>query len=719
MAGSATFESAPIKLSRRGTVAVAARYADGVYTLLPHVQPLMVEESEGDEPGTAQFRYVLKNDGGNPDIPSRFDDVYPLDAVGDFVLVADDEVAVIEYDEAGKPRLVFVGYAQIPQLDISGRSHEVTFQALGSPVRCWDDKLGGAIYRSAKTPDDPESDVRTGLPARFNPDGKPNCVASDELSGADGAKHRVFVDERVVRDPEVRKLWSISEAAAYILATGNPLEDDDGNEVDQVVENPDFDMLEALLDSRRPKSTGQPIDMGDPSTYESSPIVCQDLDVFGKPWPEALRQLLEPHGFGMAFRLEEDEPAEEGLPGAPYRYLEIYRKDDAGDGTLKSLRYQASGDLDPAKTDLGAASLVRSASDLANEIEVNTAPDEVEITVVLAPGYSISGGDASSLDNFVTDNANFPANASKYRDYVFGEAGDGHWAYGSASFVTDVPSLDAIFGEGEYACRRRPALSSELFSKPGAGQQTHRARLDISTNYAGPVPGVWDGTGTWQQVTGGWKPLEDRLGIRLTVKDVERSWNIGASKETGVPFPSGKVRGVTCQAAPNASQSVPRFYLRLTARIQADFGIDAVAEKRPWSPTQYTIRHVDEARDRFQREIVAAKSLYNSGTEPRYERDDTDAAVAHAEARRAAHEFGPVAGSVTIPRMTFAFRIGDRVEAIEGREPDVSLGVNTGDEGESQVYPSVVKITRTYGSSQGVTLHLSDRRAEPAPRRRG
>src|SRR5438874_1173870 len=62
------------------------------------------------------------------------------------------------------------------------------------------------------------------------------------------------------------------------------------------VTNPDGDLLDSLLDSRRPKA-GVTMDPGDPSTYDSEPIYVPDYPATGKPWPVALFDLLEPNGF--------------------------------------------------------------------------------------------------------------------------------------------------------------------------------------------------------------------------------------------------------------------------------------------------------------------------------------------------------------------------------------------------------------------------------------
>ena len=52
------------------------------------------------------------------------------------------------------------------------------------------------------------------------------------------------------------------------------------------------------------------------------------------------------------------------------------------------------------------------------------------------------------------------------------------------------------------------------------------ARLAVSTDYAGVAPGLWDGTGTWQGVAGGFDLLRDRLGVWVNVPN-PNGWNVG------------------------------------------------------------------------------------------------------------------------------------------------------------------------------------------------
>jgi hypothetical protein len=107
--------------------------------------------------------------------------------------------------------------------------------------------------------------------------------------------------------------------------------------------------------------------------------------------------------------------------------------------------------------------------------------------------------------------------------------------------------------------------------------------------------------------------------------------------------------------------------------------------------------------------VIAPRSEFNTGTSAVVVRDDTPDAQADADARRLAGEAGEVAGSVTIPRFTNSYAIGDKVRSIRGR--DLSLRTNAGAPStESEVFPAVVGLSWNFEGRQHTVLHLSDQR---------
>ena len=131
---------------------------------------------------------------------------------------------------------------------------------------------------------------------------------------------------------------------------------------------------------------------------------------------------------------------------------------------------------------------------------------------------------------------------------------------------------------------------------------------------------VWDGTGTWQPIAGGWELLDDRLGILATVEDPE-CWPIGDYTGANPQEPSLTLRGITSQANPSSPNT--RFMLRLTTVIEDDLMLPAVI------PAAAGIAHGLHAPPKGRRArplppgYDRAGSLYNPGTEPLTVRDDT------------------------------------------------------------------------------------------------
>jgi hypothetical protein len=488
-------------------------------------------------------------------------------------------------------------------------------------------------------------------------------------------------------------------AARYLCFRGNPDE--------TYVSNPDGALLDALLDSRSPDS-GVTMDPGDPSTYTSAAIIVPDFPATGKPWPVALDQLLEPNGFGMVFRLETD------ANGNPSTRLDIFRRKDGSPYSYKDLFLQLSGEpLDPSQTNLSQARLARDTADVANVFTVESDPLRYEASYVLAPGFPVSpadGASASAIKAFDRGDPSFSTvNHDKYRLYVFDETGEGHWSFTSASMVTKATDLSKLLaGDADsplpYVKRRRAPIGTLFTTDPN--RKPLRARLAISTNYAGPSPGLWDGSGSWQSVVGGFDLVADRLGIWVNVPN-PNGWNIGAPTATGMPYPAGVVRGVEDQA----NSGAPHFTLRLTCVIEGDSVIKGTAGQRPSSSASFPITRLVDARDRYFKQIIAANSEFNTTSSPITVRDDTDDATAEADARRLAGEAGEVAGTAVIPRFTTAYRIGDKIRSIRGR--NLSLQTNAGAPlEEGQVFPSVVGISWEFDSKQTTTLQLSDHRGE-------
>jgi hypothetical protein len=701
MPGFASIESPEVALARSPALVGVYRYQPtGAprYQALPNVRVLSIRFREGPDPGVARFRYVFNPADPTTD-PVSFQQALSVDTHLVNVVKNDERLVVMRFNPDGSTVPVFDGFAEVPELSLSPSQELVTFLAYGVAVREWDTPIGGALMRDADEPTT-VSDVATDLLTYFNPDGQPNATpenadAEDEF----GNTYPTFLDPLVVRSPDLRRKWTLPMAARYLCFRHNPDE--------TYVTNPDGGLLDALFDSRSPIE-GVTMDPGDPSTYESQPIYVPDFPATGKPWPVALYELLEPNGFAMVFRLEAD------ADGNPTTRLDIFRRQDGSPSSYKDLYLQLSGNpLDPSQTNLASARLARDMAGVANVYSVETAPVRYEASFVLAPGFPIAAGDAANAAAIQAFNRSSPsfsqADRDMYRLYVFDETGEGHWDFASSSLVYDAPSLDDLLGGDQDdpapVVKRRRVPDGDLFTTD-ANLRPLKARLAISTNYAGTAPGLWDGTGTWQPVVGGFELLGDRLGIWVNVPN-PNGWNIGVPTAPGMPYPSGVVKGVEDQANAGA----PHFFLRLTCVIEGDQGLAATAGQRPSSPTSFAITRRIEASDRYFKQVIAATSEFNTTDDPVVVRDDTDEAVAEAAARRLAGEAGEVAGSATIPYFTPAYRVGDKVRSIVGR--NLSLQTNAGaPAGEGEVFPSVVAVTWDFDGGQSTTLQLSDHRGE-------
>lgn len=756
MPGSATYTPSPSPLSRKSVPVYVARYtgygfsqgspadpdkaadpaaaaADPRLILLPNIRPVKSRHREGADPGSAAFRYILGERYvlTDPDWPSRPEQVLGFDRVGPYNVRVDDRVCLYALTSAGEPRILFDGFVQLPSSTIEVDRQEVAFQALGTPIRCWDYPLWGAVYRSAATPEDRKLDRKAYGPIRFNPDGLANATDADFDGKTGDFDHPCFLDPEVCADRKVGRRWTVSMAARYILARGNRHE--------AWVKMPRLSDLDSLLDSRTPKEGTDKFDPADPDTFDARPIVLEDLDVAGLPWPEALAKVVEPHGFAFRFRLGVDPAGTR-----PAWDMEFYRTDFPAPGSVVAFTLQPAGEaLDPAGTQVGSMRLTRDAVDTANEYQVECRRTRREASFVLEAGYLPDPADvatAAAMEKFKLSHPDHLTVVDKYRTYVFDEAGDGHWDRASNEFATGEPtSLAKTLGgpdrdESRYAIRRRPFLPHLLTRDgidPGGGAggepgeeddplddggeadgkkgRPLRPQLHVSTDYKGPIPGEWDGTGTWLRITSGWRLLSDRMGFYVTAENPE-AWSIGNAKVGfGVKLVSsgGSIKGISCFA----KAGEPRPIFRLTGVIEGDDMVQAIARRRPTSPTRFPVRRYVQGREKYRLERIEAHSALNDTGGFIFANWDQGAAVGDAASMRAKNEMPDLAGPVVIPRINNVFGVGRFASGILGR--GISFRLNAAAEGEAARYPRIVEVTHQFEPEQSTTLQLGDSRGAP------
>jgi len=699
------------------------------YTILPNVQCLRIDYKEGANPPVAEFKY-LQDDNlqTNLNWPSQFDQLWPIDATGNYVVNPDERLVVLVINPDGSTHVIFDGFAQIPQVALASAAQQVTFAAVGVAVRCFDDVVLGRTQRDSDpigiTITDGSADVGTDLPTRFNPadtavaDGNkggylPNCTADgNETIGPDGFNYPVFLDPGIETTPDPREYWSVPRAIKYLLGIFNGAE--------TYVKNPTFDQLGALLQNYTPTSPGGTMNPDDDSTFTAEDVTVRDYDVGNKPWPNSVENLLSYCGFVMRFDTDQDSN------GLPITVLKFYRRDEFTSSMAKAV-YLATGgsSLDPAANNVVGLHLARDCNSIVNAWLVETSQQQVEVSVVLAPLWQPTAVDDTSANRkqFFKSSwtpATTAATRRKYRWYGADELGAGHWT-GAAwemtpcDFSTVFPNNDD--GTFTFVNRYRPG-SHAIISLDSNGAPLHSvlqilfSTADLTYN---STPGIFtpdSGLPLTDAITinGGWKSLDDRLGIEVTLEDPEQ-WNGGKTL--------GDIRGVSWWSNPPSGAPVFAYppVLILTTVIEDDLRMPINVPKRIASPTIFTRRRSADGRDHFQHASVSAGSLYytqdgGNGTDPYVVRDDTTDATTHAYQLRSAHEFPPLAGSITIPFWTAYYEVGDRVQIVQGR--NVTLQTNVGvDQGEAPCYPWVVGVSWNFdGDRQQTKLQLSDHRGE-------
>lgn len=671
---------------------------------LPNVACEAIEERVGDQPATAMFRYVFG--GIDPQGPQNSEQALStLSTTAQFphLVGEDDELAVAAIRPDGERVWLFDGLPLTFTMRIDRARESVTFTGIGLAKRCFDMPIQGAVVREN---DDPETvhDVPTDTIVQFNPRGWPNATPGTADSGEEPYKYPVLMDPLfggVVPNEDADghdypRPFDLSMAVAHLIYLNNP-----GG---VWVKNPKRDDLDQLLVAREPKD-GVPFDPNDETTYDAKPFAVSDAPLTDRAWPSVVHDLVKEFGFDVRYSLTSDNS------GNPVTSFEVFLKQA---GEPKPLLLQERGAaFDPALNNLGAAELGRDLSGVVNQWTVVGALDEYEVSFVLVPGFPSQAADAGTLSLYDTTDPAFATSAAydAYRLWVLDESGEGHYDNLSTMKLTVATSLDDLFGApdpdtnvAKYVKRRRPPVG-ELFSLD-SNNKPLPFRVSVSTDYAGPKPAIWDGTGTWQHCHAGFHLLKDRIGVRATVKSANHI-EIGKPTANGLPFPSGILKAVQSIAAPDAQN--PAFFVRLTCRIKADQALKVTAARQDTSPIEAPIERTIDARDRYAKQVIRAKSELNNagGATDTIVRDDTDAATAEAKASRTATEAGVMEGTATIPRFTAVYNCGDRISGINGR----SLGfrTDTGGSGYAPVLPIVVAIRwQNTRDGQYTILTLSD-----------
>jgi hypothetical protein len=760
MSGSITLDGTTAPLSTLAISLAVYRFdptqsGQDRYQLVPNVVCEQIERVLGPHPSTARLRYLLDNSGMFPDWPNDFGQIWPQTAQsGPYVLVTDDRIAVVGTDSNNNSILLFDGFCQIPQVNLSQASDQVTFVATGVECRSWDTPIPGRLQRDADLSflTIALAQIQTDLPTRFNPsDGRGgvlgNCIPDGDTSqpGANvwdywinastpSTAYPVFMEERYPGDVAAppATLWTVAKAVIYILSTANA-KPASGSAQLQYVANPSMtDLLSALVVKVPVDGDGDGVvDPTNPATYTVKDMPVRDMDVQNKNWPDVLEELLGMVGFGFYFTL----PVDAG-DSSPTVGLAIFRLDQSGRQPTDFLLDAFGNEIDPTANDVTSLALARDLNGVANAFSVETMMRRYEVSIVLGPGFSPTHGDGAGLTpkQFLSANIkDAPAAIQrKYRWYVADECSEGFWDTSGIPFFNTAHPFDFTpimpinaDGRSTYVRRYRPGANHLLTLDDQ--KRPRQKMLHCSFDYVGKAPAVWDGTGTWFLMHD-WKLLEHRLGIECTADNPEE-WNMGNLK--------WKFKGITWLADPPAvdpvapavgpkSGRIPT--LMLTTVIDDDIMLPAVVPMRVASPTKYERRRRIDARDHYRLDTVVKNSWFNNATwnaangvgkVPPVDtvvRNDTDTAIDLARQYRTTNEMPRLAGSATIPYITTYYDLSNMVSMIAGR--NIALYTNAAsDKGEGARYPLICKITWNFSGDQQTTqIQLTDLRGEPRVR---
>ena len=519
-------------------------------------------------------------------------------------------------DEDPETVVLFDGFAQVPQADVSAGSQAVTFVAQGAAIRLWDDPILGRVQRDAdKTgTTDKSADFFVDLPCRFNPADNSvgdyggyvgnSVAASDFTEDPDVGDYPVFIEPLIVEGHTAEtNYWFISDAIKYLIATEPSPKDDAEN---AYVQYPTLDSLDDILGTYAPPDDGL-LNSGD--AMESN-VKIRDYDASNKAVPDVMAELLRYGGFVMALhdqhrrRRQSADGAEDQAAGRA-----VDRRTEAAVSGRRAERRRwtwhrtTPGPAPGPRLQFGRQRVGhRDRASAVSKSRSTWLRSFSRPAATVRPARS-RNGTRSNLTN-ATDNAR-----RMYRWYGADECADGHWNASTSSWVTDhVIDFDPVFPPSEtseqttWVARYRPGQRT-LISKDAAGKPL-KAVLELCTSTESEDPSIMtedDGL-TWTTITKGWQLLDDRLGIEVTIENPEE-WHTGQQKRSAASVPV--IRGVTWAADPDTTNN-KSILLRLTTVIDADVRIgDAKADKRVSSPTQFTRRRSADGKDHFQYCVIS------------------------------------------------------------------------------------------------------------------
>lgn len=518
------------------------------------------------------------------------------------------QVELRRLDEDGEPTEI-VAWGMI-----AANSQEIELrEQVGITARVDRFVFGEVLTQSSYWDPIAETERRVHLPVVFNPeiDDKIEPNRSDQTDASRGDCHLFFHPEShrlqgaVDLQQQVADHWTLSEAAHWLIWNCNPEE--------KYITNPTLDDLQAAFAGH------------DEGQLKNFPLP------FGRYLPELLDALLTPFGFGwyLVHTLDaEDDDARKTT-------FKFYRR---GEGSKVLLFQQAPGaTIDPVKTTVERISASYDITRLANRIVGRGAMELREATFPLLPGWQAADDE---LDFEALDESQATAREKPFvgRKWILNEAAD----YDTYRDWIERFDLTPVLG-ASHIIRRRKFL--RCLSEHAAGDDADSNGYILEwwdADQSEAVSHTSDTDPGWIKVRWPYRVLEKECGVLFTGPTPPRElWDLFQEDPESV-------------------------HLRITASIEGDVALEAVAGRRPSSPNGEDVTLFLSVRDRFHYRKVTAESIFADA--PADEAEDQTALDNYCKAIRDQEDAAEVSLSVSLKGLNHPeYKIGQLVDKVEGR----------------------------------------------------
>ena len=548
------------------------------------------------------------------------------------------QIEVRRLDEDNKPsHVVAWGFVSSISEQIDGSTESLILTAKLDPY-----VFGKPL--TAQTVWDVSADdtIDVHWPIVFNPeiDGiiEGNRSGHRENESDDPPGPYVFVSPESIRtgaarvtaqDNETGSKWQLSEAAHRILWSCNPDE--------TFIKNPSLDELQSIIAG------------DDDIELKNFPIE------YGRYLPETLDALLRPHGFGwyLYHTLEDDPdaaPPEDDEQPAKRRVTNFmfYKR---GDGYKAKLLMQRVGDAyDLRKTNVGSYSRTVGLSELANRVIVRGGWKRYEGTFPMVPGWADTY-DSKDLGELALDQTFGQSSPAVGRKYVVNCAGDycdpvREDEAEPYDFADDLPDT------GTWIFRRRrlrPCLSQTADGDDKKSYGHVVEWWDRNTESA-TDPNIPDDPG-WQRVREPFQMLEHEAGVWFN-DPPGRLWQLVQEDALETP-PEGV--------------DFPGLWLRITASVDADKRLEAIATRTAESANGETLTLYLDMADQFHYRQRNENSVLANTSSPD-EIDDQERIQTYANKVRDLEQSADVSCSIVLPGVDHhEFEIGQLIDSVDGR----------------------------------------------------